>query len=91
MGVLRMNRPLYNIDRWVLFATHKYRYLFKNVWGVFSRYLKDLFRCSKGDFLGYQEYKNKVAFLDYFYFQQNTRKQSIRNLKPVFYLSKGGF
>ncbi len=69
-------------------TTHKYRYLFKNVWGGFSRYLKDLIKCSKRGFMGYQEYKNKVAFLDEFYFQQNTRKQSIRNLKPVFYLGK---
>ena len=64
-------------------TTHKYIYLFKNVWGVFSRYLKDLFRCNKRGFLEYQEYKNKVAFLDYFYFQQNTRKQNIRNLEPI--------
>ena len=69
-------------------ATHKYKPLFKNVWGVFSRYVQDLIRCNKGVYLAYQDYNKKVVFLDAFYFQQNTRKQSIRNLKPVFYLSK---
>ena len=81
-----MNRPKLNIDRWLLFATYNYKLLFKNVRVVFSRFIKSvtlmLLRHKRG-FLDYKTYHNKVVFIDRFYFQQNTRKQNIKNIKGV--------
>ena len=34
----------------------------------------------KKKYLEWDSYKNKIDFLDYFYFQQNCRKESIRSL-----------
>ncbi len=41
----------------------------------------DLLRFTKKGFLSYKNYADRMAFIDTFYFQQETRKQSIKNME----------
>lgn len=34
-------------------------------------------------FMDWESYKAKIDFIDDFYFQQNTRKESIKNSPPI--------
>jgi hypothetical protein len=36
------------------------------------------------DYVEWNDYKNKIDFLDTFNWQQSVRKQNIKNLKPIF-------
>jgi len=40
----------------------------------------NMFGPFKKEFLDWKSYKKKIDFLDNFYFQQNTRKESVKNL-----------
>lgn len=40
------------------------------------------------DYVEWDEYKAKIGFLDEFYWQQNTRKQTIKNMPGVAEMEK---
>lgn len=51
------------------------------------RRMKDIMKRIKGlfvrTFLDWETYENKINFLDCFYFQQQTRKENIKNIRGV--------
>ncbi len=76
---------LLTYDRTILsravLSTHKYKHRFKKLLACCCRYALTSLICNKGHFVSYSQYVNKRDFLDFFNYQQRTRRQNIKNLK----------